>query len=136
MANDADVVRHCLFLLSCLGPVEAKRMFGGHGLFLDGTMVALLASDRLFLKADEESAGDFGAAGSEPFTYQRKGKAMALSYWSAPEAAMSDPGAMEPWAERAAAAARRAARRKPRRKAQKNKARDAGPKLRSIGNRK
>ena len=103
MANDADFVRHCLFLLSCVGPVEAKRMFGGHGLFLDGIMLALLAGNRLFLKCDDETFGEFAAAGSEPFTYQRGGKAMAMSYWSAPEAAMSDPGTMEPWAERAVA---------------------------------
>jgi len=135
MANDSDFVRRCLFLFSCLGPVEAKRMFGGHGLFLDGIMVALLASDRLFLKADEESAGDFAATGSEPFTYQRGGKAMAMSYWKAPEAAMSDPGAMEPWAQRAAAAARRAAQKKPRRRSQKTKTRDQGPKLQTTGNR-
>lgn len=132
MANDPDFVRHCLFLLSSLGPVEAKRMFGGHGLFLDGTMVALLASDRLFLKADAESSGSFAAAGAEPFTYRRKGKEMALSYWSAPEAAMADPGTMEPWAERAAGAARRAARQKPRRKPQKNMARSQSPKLQNI----
>ena len=136
MANDAGFVSHCLFLLSSLGPVEAKRMFGGHGLFLDGIMVALLASDRLFLKTDDETSGDFAAAGAEPFTYQRGGKAMAMSYWSAPEAAMSDPGGMEPWAERAAAAARRAARKKPRRKSQKNKTRNGAPKLQMRGTRK
>ena len=134
MANDADFVRQCLFLLSSLGPVKAKRMFGGHGLFLDGIMIALLASDRLFLKADDETSGDFAAAGSEPFTYQRGGKAMAMSYWLAPEAAMSDPGAMEPWAARAAAAARRAAQKKPRRKSRKNKTRNGGPRLQTTGN--
>ena len=129
MANDAEFVRRCLFLLSSLGPVEAKRMFGGHGLFLDGIMLALLASNRLFLKCDDETTGAFAAAGSKPFTYQRGGKATAMSYWSAPEAAMSDPGAMEPWAAHAASAARRAAQKKPRRNSQSKRIRNRGPKL-------
>ena len=112
MARQDPFVARCLFLLSCLGPVEARRMFGGHGLFLDGRMLALIAGDRLFLKVDGETRSAFAAAGSSAFTYRRKGKAVALSYWRAPDQAMAGPAAMGPWAERAAGAAARAARSK------------------------
>ena len=37
-------------ILEPLGPVRAKRMFGGAGLFLDGTMFGLIIDDILYFK--------------------------------------------------------------------------------------
>ena len=48
-------VEHCLELLSPLGAVRARRMFGGHGLYLDELFVALIAGERLYLKVDSET---------------------------------------------------------------------------------
>jgi TfoX/Sxy family transcriptional regulator of competence genes len=45
--------------LEPFGLVAAKRMFGGGGLFRDGTMFALIADDVLYLKADEQNQADF-----------------------------------------------------------------------------
>ncbi len=101
-----------------LGPVEPRHMFGGWGLFLDGVMFALVARDRLYLKADAETAARFADAGCAPFTYQRKGKTIALSYREAPADAVDNPDSLLPWAELAVAAARRnRGQRKPRRRA-------------------
>lgn len=50
------LVDHCLELLAPLGAVRARRMFGGYGLYVDDLFVALIAVDRLYLKADETSA--------------------------------------------------------------------------------
>ena len=56
----------------------------------------------------------FEAAGSSPFTYDRKGhEAVALSYWRAPEEDMDDADALCAWAVKGWEAARRAAIRKP-----------------------
>ena len=44
-----------------LGPVSARRMFGGHGIFLDGVMFGLIADDQLYLKADEENRAAYEA---------------------------------------------------------------------------
>ena len=41
---------HCLALLSALGLPRARRMFGGHGLYVDGQFVALILNERLHLK--------------------------------------------------------------------------------------
>ncbi len=100
---------HLLDLLADLGPVQARRMFGGGGLFLDGTMFALMADDALYLKADDDTVADFEAAGSAPFTYEKNGKPVALSYWEAPADILDDGETLCAWAERAWQAARRAA---------------------------
>ena len=107
-------------VVDMLGPVgaTARRMFGGHGIFLDGLMFALIADDRLYFKADDDNRAIFEDAGSEPFTYMRRGKPASLSYWSAPDDALEDPTELRGWAEHGIASARRAAaakKRKPKR---------------------
>lgn len=92
-------------------------MFGGSGLFIDGRMFALISRDRLFFKADQQTKDRFSAAGSHPFTYQRQGKRIALSYWEAPADSLGSPETLLPWAQLGVEAARRQAakaKRKPR----------------------
>ena len=43
MANSAAFVDHVLDLLALTGPVEARRMFGGHGLYV-GTALYIAAT--------------------------------------------------------------------------------------------
>jgi DNA transformation protein len=95
-------------LLTPLGPVRSRRMFGGHGIFMDDVMFALIAGCVLYLKADAETEDAFREAGSQPFTYKRNGREFAMSYWRAPEGVLDDMAALTPWAERALGAARRA----------------------------
>jgi DNA transformation protein len=112
LVDHPPFVAQVLGLLTPLGPVRARRMFGGHGLFLHDVMFALIASEKLYLKADATSAPDFEAAGSRPFTYQRQGREFSMSYWLAPDGALDTIAALAPWAEKAVAAARRARREK------------------------
>ncbi len=108
-----------------LGPVRARAMFGGWGLFLDDVMFGLIARERLYLKVDAETEPRFAAAGAEAFTYLRQGKQVALSYREVPleaEAGASGPAALLPWAELGLAAAKRA-RQKRRKKERRRKER-------------
>ena len=98
-------VSHCLELLDSLGAMRAKRMFGGWGLYADDVFIAVIARDRLYLKADTQSRPAFEAAGCEPFVYDAKTKAVAMSYWSAPPDALDSPALMLPWARGALQAA-------------------------------
>ena len=104
------LVEHCIELLAPLGSVRARRMFGGHGLYVDDLFCALIAYDRLFLKTDADGRPLFERAGCEPFAYDAKdGTHVATGYWSAPAEAMESPALMAPWARlalRAAVAAR------------------------------
>jgi len=109
-ARPNEFVNHLLDLLEPLGPVSARRMFGGHGIYLDRTMFALVAGDTLYLKVDDESRAEFVAAGLEPFRYARQGKSYQMSYHAAPEDALEDAELLRDWARKAVDAAMRAGR--------------------------
>jgi len=104
----ADFVDYVLELFGPFGTIAARRMFGGHGVYLDGLMFALVSEDTLYLKADEMNRIEFEQAGCEIFGYTRKGKRATLNFFRAPEDAMESPELMLPWARTAYAAALRA----------------------------
>ena len=107
--------------LRSLGPVQARRMFGGFGLFAGDLMFALISDDVLYFKVDDELRPRFEAEGLEAFSYDRAGgRRVIMSYWRAPERLLDDADELREWARAALAAARRgqrgksAAPRKPR----------------------
>ena len=104
-----EFVDHCLELLGRLGPCRARRMFGGHGVYVGEVFIALVATEQLYLKVDAQSQPAFAAAGCRPFTYEAKGKPMTMAYWTAPDDAMDSPDIMSTWGRRALDAALRAA---------------------------
>lgn len=123
MAASSEFVAHCLELLAPLGAARSRRMFGGHGLYVDDLFVALIVFDRLYLKADAQTRPRFEAAGSQPFVYDGQGKAVTVSYFTAPEDAMESPAYMQPWGRLALEAALRAkAAKKPASRARSPKA--------------
>lgn len=111
-ASSNEFAHYSCELLSSLGVCVAKRMFGGHGISLDGLTLAIVADlgggEMLWLKADDDSRAQFEAAGCQRFVYLAKGKAMGMNYYSAPEEAMESPQQMAPWARLALEAALRA----------------------------
>lgn len=112
-ASQDDFVSHCLELLGTVGSARARRMFGGHGLYVDDLFIALIAAQRLYLKVDAQSRLHFEAAGCTPFVYDGAGKSVTLGYFSAPDDAIESPALMQPWARLALAAALRARALKP-----------------------
>ncbi|MDE1999173.1 MAG: TfoX/Sxy family protein [Burkholderiales bacterium] len=81
-----------------LGPVQAKAMFGGFGLYLQGLMFSLILDDTVYIKVDDASRERFESQGLEPFRYEAKGKVASLKYFQAPAEAYDDPSAMMAWA--------------------------------------
>lgn len=121
------LVDHCLELLAPLGAVRARRMFGGHGIYIDDLFVAVIGFERLYLKTDAASRENFQAAGSEPFVYDAKSGAVALGYWTVPAEAMESQALMQPWARQAIEAALRARAAKPAAPRSKTRAAKAKP---------
>ena len=103
-------------LFADFGPVSARAMFGGHGLYRDGLIFGIVMDEAVYLKVDDATRADFEAAGCAPFIYDMQGKALPMSYWSVPAEAMDSPQAMLPWARRAYDAALRKPRKPPRRR--------------------
>lgn len=109
MANTPSFVQYAVDLLSPLGAVSARAMFGGHGLYAEGRMFGLLDDGELFLKADAESRGAFVTAGCAQWVYAGPHGPMPGGYYRPPPEAMEDFEAMRPWFELAVGAARRKA---------------------------
>lgn len=107
MAADTELVDHCRELLAPMGAVRSRRMFGGHGLYVDELFVAIIAFGRLYLKADATTRPHFEAAACQPFVYDGAGKQVTLGYFTAPDDAMESPAVMQPWARLALEAALR-----------------------------
>jgi DNA transformation protein len=96
-------------LLSPLGPISVRRMFGGAGIYCDGQVFAFVDDDQLFLKTDAAGRAAFEEEGMGPFTYTTKhGPGTLMSYWRAPERLLEDPDEMVAWARTALGIARRA----------------------------
>jgi len=104
-----DFIAHLQDLFAPLGRVQARSMFGGHGLYFDGLMFAIVLDGALYLKVDEQTRPAFSAAGCHPFVYMGQKKPIEMSYWSVPEEAMETAQDMRPWAQRAMGAALRKA---------------------------
>lgn len=105
---ESDFVHFVVESLQSLGPVQAKRMFGGHGLFLHDQMFALIAWDTLYFKVDEINRPAYDERGLGPFTYvSQQGRNATMSYCEAPAEGLDDPDILASWAREAYAAALR-----------------------------
>jgi DNA transformation protein and related proteins len=94
----ADFADHCCELLGSLGEVQAKRMFAGWGLSVQGLTVAIIAWDTLYLKANAQTLPQFASAGCRVFEHISKGITRRMQYYTAPEDALESRAAMQPWA--------------------------------------
>ena len=109
MPSDPGFVEHVLDLVGLVGPVTARSMFGGHGVYAEGVMFGLLDDGELFLKTDELTRATFADAGCRPWVYVNKKVRMEnTGYFRPPDDAHEDPEAMLPWARLALDAALRA----------------------------
>jgi DNA transformation protein len=116
MNQQNEFVGFVMDSLAMLGPVQAKRMFGGYGIFQQGRMFAIIIGDCLYLKADQESRADFEERNLQPFRYLARGKTVSLSYFECPAEAFDESDVMRCWTGKALAAALRAATKKPAKK--------------------
>ena len=83
--------------------VTSRAMFGGHGLFKDDIMFAIVDSEgRLYLRADSSTAAAFEAAGSTQHA--------RMPYWEVPEPIREDIEQLREWASTAAEVAARGRR--------------------------
>jgi DNA transformation protein len=102
------------YVLDLLAPLRptARRMFGGYGLMLNGSMFALLTRDELFFRVDDTTRPRFEAAGCSPFGYNRAGRDVVMAiYYAVPPDLYDQQEELLAWATEAAAAAQRNAKR-------------------------
>lgn len=97
----ADVLGH-------IDGVTSRAMFGGWGIYKDGTIFGLIADGELYFKVNDENRQYFEDAGSHAFHYSSKDrKAVTMSYWTLPEEVMENRDDLEEWVRRSVAAGRK-----------------------------
>lgn len=106
MPNSREFLDYLVDRLGPMGDVRARPMFGGHGLFLDGLMFAIISSDTLYLKVDDGTRDRYDAAGLAPFRPSAD-RPKTMSYYPLPDAVFEDQDALVEWAREAFAAALR-----------------------------
>ena len=106
MSVNNEFLRYVLDQLRGLGVVTSRKMFGGAGLYLDGTIFALIAYDTLYFKVDETNRSDFEEAGMEPFR-PFDDTSYVMSYYEVPIDVLEESDDLVAWARNALAAARR-----------------------------
>ena len=92
-------------LFQHFGPVTARPMFGGEGLFADDVMIGIVGEgDELFLKTDETTRPAYVAEGARQFVFHmrsRPGEIALTSYYSLPARLYDDPEELARWAKQA-----------------------------------
>ena len=109
MAIGKEYRDYILERLECAGPVVAKNMFGGVGIYSQGFFFALIADDILYFKVDESNRPDYIDAGMGPFKpYGDRGQIM--QYYQVPIEVLEDNDSPRAWANNALAVAREKSR--------------------------
>ena len=87
--------------LESLGPITKRAMFGGYGLFIEGTMFAIVDTQGTeYLRVDDLTEDQFAAAACQAHG--------AMPYWTIPPRVRSTHADLLAWAADAISAARRA----------------------------
>lgn len=108
----SEFIQYLHELFADFGPIQSRPMFGGHGIYHDGVMFAILANDVLYLRSDDKTRPRFEDIGATPFIHIRQGKAVTMPYHEAPDDMLDNPADAAVWATLAWEAACRAAREK------------------------
>lgn len=102
--SDDSFIAFTLDQLRGPGRVEARRMFGAHGLYADGVFFGIVHDGSLYLKTSEATRGAYLEAGMEPF--RPTGKQTLRSYYRVPVEVLEDRDALADWARAAIRVAR------------------------------
>ncbi len=95
-----DFLQHVLDQLgriSELGKLDAKAMFGGHGLYSRGQFFAIVFKGGLYFKVDRFSEQRYIDAGCEPF--RPSATLLVKTYYSVPADVLDNRGKLSEWAQ-------------------------------------
>lgn len=105
---DNEFVQMVTELLTPLGAIRPRRMFGGFGLYCDGMFFALVFDDVLYLKGDDQTQEAYEALGMARFVVPSQKSPHTIGYFEAPGEWLDDEDKLLEFAQMALGAAHRA----------------------------
>ncbi len=85
------------------GPIRARAMFGGYGIYWEKTIFATLVYGKLYFRVDASNKKDFEAYKSEPLVFEGKNRPAVMPYMMLPEKILNDPKQLPMWIKKAKA---------------------------------
>ena len=82
------------------GPITARAMFGGYGIYFDKKIFSILIGEQLFFRVDQSNIQDYEHYKCKPFVYEGKNKPVALPYMTLPEEILNNPKELPKWIEK------------------------------------
>lgn len=83
MKRDTSYLEYIQYdVLGHIPGITSRGMFSGHGIYLDGAIIALVIEGELYFKANKELKEKYTTLGYHPFSYNRNGKMVDLNYMS------------------------------------------------------
>jgi DNA transformation protein len=82
-----------------LDGVEARRMFGGYGLYQDETFFGIVHKDRVYFKIDDSTVGEYRKRKMKPF--RPTARQTLKSYYQVPLEILEDAERLGEWAAQA-----------------------------------
>ncbi len=111
MAAKDDYLHFVLEQLAPLGKITSRPLFGGHAIYRDGVVFALVSRNTLFLKVDALTRERFESKGLAQFNPFEDPKAK-MQYFAAPADIFESEDGLQLWAGLAIEAGQRAATKK------------------------
>ena len=96
-----DYRDYVLDLLQPHGPISARPLFGGYGIYYESLIIGIIVDSQLYFKVNDETRSDYEAYGSLPFVYDGKSKTVTMSYMTVPESILEKRDELSQWIEKA-----------------------------------
>lgn len=101
-----EATRHVVELLSPMGPISARRLFGTWGLYLEDRIFGIVHGGTVYFRTNDATVARYREAGAQPFLYRRAdGRSTVMRYHEVPAEVLEDSDLACAWAYEAAALA-------------------------------
>ena len=101
MKSSRHYLESVMRYLEPCGPITARAMFGGFGIYYEGVIFASIVEDELYFRVDASNRADYEPYGSRPFVYEGSGKPVTMPYLTLPQEILQDREQLKQWIQKA-----------------------------------
>ena len=97
MKKKKQFLDYILTKLEPHGPIKARAMFGGYGIYYDTAMFACIVETVLYFRVDELNRPDYAPYQAKPFIYSGGPRIITLPYLELPQEILDNPEELPEW---------------------------------------